>query len=160
MVWSEDLKRFWWRNSLCEWIKQKRKTFQNPCHTLTAAPFSVGEHHQAGASLLSCVRDPPERLSSIQQDIDNLRTELEGERELLQQHVGFLVLQNLILAECTREQLDLWVGSNQTDSMMFAELQLCVSTQRLLKSLQLDPFFSLWVFFFFFLNAPQQTSSY
>lgn len=53
------------------------------------------------------MRDPPESLCRIQQEIDYLRLELEGERELLQQHVALLVQQNLTLADCTREQLDL-----------------------------------------------------
>lgn len=51
--------------------------------------------------------EPPDSLSSIQRELDNLRLELEGERELLQLHVSLLVRQNLSLAECTREQLDL-----------------------------------------------------
>lgn len=71
---------------------------------------SFGELQQASQSLLSyeeCMRDPPESLCAIQQEIDYLRLELEAERELLQQHVGLLVQQNLTLAECTREQLDL-----------------------------------------------------
>lgn len=66
------------------------------------------------------MRDPPDSPARIQQEIDYLRVELEGERELLQQHVCFLVQQNLTLAECTREQLDMWVGSIQTDSMTCA----------------------------------------
>lgn len=60
------------------------------------------------------MRGPPESLCRIQQEIDYLRLELEGERELLQQHVALLVQQNLTLADCTREQLDLWVGLIQT----------------------------------------------
>lgn len=53
------------------------------------------------------MRDPPDSTALIQQELDNLRLELEAERELLQQHVSLLVQQNLNLAECTREQLDL-----------------------------------------------------
>lgn len=69
---------------------------------------SLGELQQG--SLLSCeesMRDPSDSPARIQQEIDNLRLELEGERELLQQHLGLLVQQNLTLAEYTREQLDL-----------------------------------------------------
>lgn len=71
---------------------------------------SFGELQQTSQSLLSyeeCMRGPPESLCRIQQEIDYLRLELEGERELLQQHVALLVQQNLTLADCTREQLDL-----------------------------------------------------
>lgn len=53
------------------------------------------------------MRDRPDSLCRIQQEIDNLRLELEGERELLLEHVSLLVYQNLSLAECTRKQLDL-----------------------------------------------------
>lgn len=53
------------------------------------------------------MRDPPDSPARIQQEIDNLRVELEGERELMQRHVSLLVQQNLNLAECTSEQLDL-----------------------------------------------------
>lgn len=49
------------------------------------------------------MRDPPDSPGRIQQELDELRTELEGEREVLQQHVQH----SLTLAECTREQLDL-----------------------------------------------------
>ena len=71
---------------------------------------SLGELQQGSESLLSCeesMTDPPDSPTRIQQELDNLRVELEGERELLQQHVCLLVQQNLTLAECTREQLDL-----------------------------------------------------
>lgn len=71
---------------------------------------SLGELQQGSQSLLSfeeSMTDPPDSTARIQQEIDNLRVELEGERELLQQHIGLLVQQNLTLAECTREQLDL-----------------------------------------------------
>lgn len=70
---------------------------------------SLGELQQASESLFfyeESVRDPPDSLCSIQQEIDALRAELEGERELLQQHVRLLVQQNLTLAEYTREQLE------------------------------------------------------
>lgn len=71
---------------------------------------SLGELQQGSQTLLSyeeSVRDPADSPARIQQEIDNLRVELEGERELLQQHICLLVQQNLTLAECTREQLDL-----------------------------------------------------
>lgn len=71
---------------------------------------SVGELQLGSQSLLSyeeSMRDPLDSPARIQQEIDNLRLELEGERELLQQHISLLVQQNLTLAECTREQLDL-----------------------------------------------------
>ena len=72
---------------------------------------SLGEPQQESQSLLSheesMTTDPPDSPARIQQEIDNLRLELEGERELQQQHVSLLVRQNLTLAECTREQLDL-----------------------------------------------------
>lgn len=64
--------------------------------------------------------DPPDSPARIQQELDNLRLELEGEREVLQHNICVLVQHNLTLAEFTREQLDLWVGSIQRDSMMFA----------------------------------------
>ncbi len=66
------------------------------------------------------MRHSQDSSARIQEEIDNLRVELEGERELLHQHVGLLVQQNLTLAECTREQLDLWVASILKDSMTFA----------------------------------------
>lgn len=72
---------------------------------------SLGELQQGSQSLLSHeeerMRDPPDSMARIQQEVDNLRVELEGERELLQQHISLLVQQNLTLAECTSEQLDL-----------------------------------------------------
>lgn len=71
---------------------------------------SFEELQQGSQSLLSyqeSMRDPPDSPARIQQEIDNLRLELEGERELQQQHISLLVQQNLTLAECTREQLDL-----------------------------------------------------
>ena len=71
---------------------------------------SLRELQQEAHSPLSCeksMRDPPDSTARIQQEIDNLRMELKGGRELLQQHVSFLVQQNLTVAECTREQLDL-----------------------------------------------------
>lgn len=71
---------------------------------------SLAEPQQGSQSLFSneeSVTDPADSPARIQQEIDNLRMELEGERELLQQHVSLLVQQNLRLAECTREQLDL-----------------------------------------------------
>lgn len=84
------------------------------------------EELQQGSQQLLCyeesVRDPADSPARVQQEIDNLRAELEGERELLRQHVSFLVQQNLNLAESTRDQLDLWVGliQTKTESMTFA----------------------------------------
>lgn len=71
---------------------------------------SLGKLQQGSQSLLSyeeSMRDAPDSPARIQQEINNLRLELEGERELLQQHISVLVQQNLTLAECTREELDL-----------------------------------------------------
>lgn len=53
------------------------------------------------------MNDPLDSPCRIQQELDDLRLEFEGEREVLQQHTSLLVQQNLTLAECTREQLDL-----------------------------------------------------
>ena len=50
---------------------------------------------------------PQDGPASIQQEIEYLRWQLEGERELLQQHIHSLVQQNFNLAQSTREQLDL-----------------------------------------------------
>lgn len=72
---------------------------------------SLGEHQQEPLSTEESRIDPHDGLSRIQQDIDYLRLELDGERELLQQHIRLLVQQNLSLAQYTREQLDLWVHS-------------------------------------------------
>ena len=52
-------------------------------------------------------RDPPDSPSKIQQEIEYLRLELDGERELLQLHLSFLVQQNHNQAESAKEQLDL-----------------------------------------------------
>lgn len=71
---------------------------------------SLGKLQQGSQSLLSyeeSMRDPPDSPARIQQEIDNLQMELEGERALLQQHISLLVQQNLTLAERTREELDL-----------------------------------------------------
>lgn len=71
---------------------------------------SLGELQPGSHSLLSreeSVNDPPDSPRRIQQELDHLRLELEGEREVLQQHTSLLVQQNLALAACTREQLDL-----------------------------------------------------
>lgn len=62
------------------------------------------EELQQDLQYLSCPQDSP---ASIQQEIEYLRLQLEGERELLQQHLHSLVQQNYNLAESTREQLDL-----------------------------------------------------
>lgn len=53
------------------------------------------------------MKEPPDSPGRIQQELDDLRLELEGEREVLHQHTSLLVQQNLTLAECTREHLDL-----------------------------------------------------
>lgn len=77
---------------------------------ITTDVSSPGELQQGSQPLLSQeenVTDPPDSPDRIQQEIDHLRAELEGERELLRQHMSLLVQQNLTLAECTREQLDL-----------------------------------------------------
>lgn len=71
---------------------------------------SLWELQQGLQSLLSYEESMKDSLDSparIQQEIDNLRMELEGERESLQQCIGLLVHQNFTLAECTRQQLDL-----------------------------------------------------
>lgn len=71
---------------------------------------SLGELQPGSQSLLSCeesMKDPPDSPCRIQQELDDLRMELEGEREVLQQHTSLLVQQNLTLAESTREQLHL-----------------------------------------------------
>ncbi|KAJ3598439.1 hypothetical protein NHX12_001949 [Muraenolepis orangiensis] len=57
--------------------------------------------------LLQYLSYPQDSPASIQQEIEYLRLQLEAERELLQQHVHSLVLQNYNLAQSTREQLDL-----------------------------------------------------
>lgn len=71
---------------------------------------SIGELQPGSWSLLSCeksMNDSPDSPFRIQQELDDLRLEFEGEREVLQQHTSFLIQQNLTLAECTREQMDL-----------------------------------------------------
>lgn len=122
-------------------LMSDRKWSYSRWHTLIYIITDVGsfeELQQGSQSLLSyqeSMRDPPDSPARIQQEIDNLRLELEGERELQQQHISLLVQQNLTLAECTREQLDLWVGLIQTDSMTFAvdssfhTFQLCGSAE-------------------------------
>ncbi|KAM9820920.1 LOW QUALITY PROTEIN: CDK5 regulatory subunit-associated protein 2 [Neosynchiropus ocellatus] len=67
--------------------------------------------------------DLPDSSVRIQQEIDNLRVELEGDRELLQQHVAFLVRQNLTLAECAGEQLDLLAVELQEKNRLIQSLQ-------------------------------------
>ncbi|XP_069571754.1 CDK5 regulatory subunit-associated protein 2 [Brachyistius frenatus] len=87
---------------------------------------SLEELQQASQSALSyeqSLRDPANSLCRIQEDIDYLRLELEGERELLQQHVSLLVQQNLTLAECTREQLDLLAKELQEKNRLIQSLQ-------------------------------------
>lgn len=71
---------------------------------------SLEELQQGSQSLLSyeeSMKDPLDSPARIQQEIDDLRMELEGERESLQQCISLLVHQNFTLAECTRQQLDL-----------------------------------------------------
>lgn len=53
------------------------------------------------------MNDLPDSPCRIQQELNDLRLEFEGEREVLQQHTSLLVQQNLTLAEFTREQLAL-----------------------------------------------------
>lgn len=43
----------------------------------------------------------------IQQELSHLRTELEGDRELLRQRTGLLVQQHLAVAQRARERLEL-----------------------------------------------------
>lgn len=52
-------------------------------------------------------REPPDSPGRIQQELTHLRTELEGDRELLRQRTGLLVQQHLAVAQCAREQLEL-----------------------------------------------------
>ncbi|XP_041666667.1 CDK5 regulatory subunit-associated protein 2 isoform X2 [Cheilinus undulatus] len=66
---------------------------------------------------------PADSTARIQQEIDDLRMELEGERELLQQHISLLVQHNLSLAECTREQLDLLAKELQEKNRVIQSLQ-------------------------------------
>lgn len=61
---------------------------------------SVGQLQQGPLLSGQSVADPPDSTARVQQEIETLRLELEGDRELLQLHVGLLVQQN-------REQLDL-----------------------------------------------------
>lgn len=68
---------------------------------------SVGQLQQGSLLSGQSMADPPDSTARVQQEIETLRLELEGDRELLQLHVGLLVQQNLSLAESTREQLDL-----------------------------------------------------
>ncbi|KAF0031642.1 hypothetical protein F2P81_016197 [Scophthalmus maximus] len=67
--------------------------------------------------------DHPNSPARIQQELDHLRLELEGERELLQQSVSVLVQHNLTLAECTREQLDLFAKELQEKNRLIQSLQ-------------------------------------
>ncbi|TKS84792.1 CDK5 regulatory subunit-associated protein 2 [Collichthys lucidus] len=85
---------------------------------------SFGELQQESPlSYEESMRDPPDSTALIQQELDNLRLELEAERELLQQHVSLLVQQNLNLAECTREQLDLLAKELQEKNRVIQSLQ-------------------------------------
>ncbi|KAM9306675.1 CDK5 regulatory subunit-associated protein 2 isoform 3-T3 [Pholidichthys leucotaenia] len=93
---------------------------------------SHGEIHQASQPLFSSedsMNDPHDSMCRIQEEIDNLRLELEGERELLQQHVGLLVQQNLNLAECTKEQLDLLAKELQEKNRLIQSLQSQIRIQ-------------------------------
>ena len=56
---------------------------------------------------LQYASSPQDSPASIQQEIEYLRWQLEGERELLQQHLHSLVQQNAHLAQSTTEQLAL-----------------------------------------------------
>ncbi|KAM7368804.1 hypothetical protein PAMP_013111 [Pampus punctatissimus] len=81
---------------------------------------------QQGSQSLSyqeSVKDLPDSPARIQQEIDNLRLEIEGERELLHHHISFLTQQNLTLAECTREQLDLLAKELQEKNRLIQSLQ-------------------------------------
>ncbi|TWW66400.1 CDK5 regulatory subunit-associated protein 2 [Takifugu flavidus] len=87
---------------------------------------SLGERQPGSQSLLSCeesMKDPPDSPCRIQQELDDLRMELEGEREVLQQHTSLLVQQNLTLAECTREQLDLLAQELQEKNCIIQNLE-------------------------------------
>uniref|UniRef100_UPI003AAC0E90 CDK5 regulatory subunit-associated protein 2 n=1 Tax=Centroberyx gerrardi TaxID=166262 RepID=UPI003AAC0E90 len=87
---------------------------------------SLGEFQQGLQELFSykeSVSDLPDTSARIQQEIDYLRVELEGERELLQQHLSLLVQQNLNLAECTREQLDLLSKELQEKNRLIQSMQ-------------------------------------
>ncbi|XP_055369482.1 CDK5 regulatory subunit-associated protein 2 isoform X10 [Betta splendens] len=81
---------------------------------------------QGSQSLLSyeeSIRDPPDSPARIQLELDNLRLELEGERELLQQHVSVLIQHNLTLVECSREQLDLLANELQEKNLLIQRLR-------------------------------------
>ncbi|XP_041825262.1 CDK5 regulatory subunit-associated protein 2 isoform X3 [Melanotaenia boesemani] len=93
---------------------------------------SLGELPQTSQLLLfyeKSMGDPADSPSRIQQEIDYLRLELEGERELLQQHMSLLVHQNLTLAESTREQLDLLAKELQEKNRVIQSLQSQIKTQ-------------------------------
>lgn len=51
--------------------------------------------------------EAPDSPGRIQQELAHLRTELEGDRELLRQRTGLLVQQHLAVAHCARERLEL-----------------------------------------------------
>ncbi|XP_069370322.1 CDK5 regulatory subunit-associated protein 2 isoform X7 [Paralichthys olivaceus] len=86
---------------------------------------SLGELQQGSHSLLSHedMRDLPDNPARIQLELDHLRLELEGDRELLQQCIRVLVQQNLTLAKCTREQLDLLAKELQEKNRLIQTLQ-------------------------------------
>ncbi|PWA26806.1 hypothetical protein CCH79_00001062 [Gambusia affinis] len=84
---------------------------------------SLEEHQQVPLSIDESGIDTRDTLCRIQQDVDYLRLELDVERELLQQHIRLLVQQNLSLAECTREQLDLLAKELQEKNRLIQSLQ-------------------------------------
>ncbi|XP_047200543.1 CDK5 regulatory subunit-associated protein 2 isoform X6 [Hippoglossus stenolepis] len=86
---------------------------------------SLEELQQGSHSLLSYedMREPPDSPARIQLELDHLRLELEGDRELLQQSISVLVQQNLSLAESTREQLDLLAKELQEKNRLIQALQ-------------------------------------
>lgn len=51
--------------------------------------------------------EAPDSPCRIEQELAHLRTELEGDRELLRQRTGLLVQQHLAVAQCARERLEL-----------------------------------------------------
>ncbi|XP_067341071.1 CDK5 regulatory subunit-associated protein 2 isoform X6 [Channa argus] len=93
---------------------------------------SLCEVQRGSQPLLSyeeSIRDPPDSPARIQLELDNLRLELEGERELLQQHVSLLVQQKLTLVECSNEQLDLLAKELQEKNQLIQYLQSQVKGQ-------------------------------
>ncbi|XP_072310730.1 CDK5 regulatory subunit-associated protein 2 [Eucyclogobius newberryi] len=89
----------------------------------------LGSEHGAKVSHSDEEHDLPLSPAQIQQEIDRLRVDLEDERELLQQHVSLLVHQNLTLADCTRDQLDLLTKELQAKNRLIQTLQSQTSDQ-------------------------------